>query len=267
MFYIGGLIGDYYGSVYEFENFDRTKSLFDVEFTTNGKFTDDTVLSVAVMDWLNECGGSDMTLLSKKLKEWGKLYEHVGYGPRFENWLNSDTYDALGSFGNGSAMRVFPCAYYANTLEECLLLAEKSAIVTHNTENGISGAKAIAEAIYLARSGAGKSDMKRILSEEYFYDLDRSLSEIGTESHGFDATCQITVPEALICFFESVDFLDAIRKSIWIGGDSDTIACMSASIAEAYYGIPHCIIEQFKPRFPKDMKDVITKFNETMLER
>lgn len=267
MNYIGGIIGDYYGSVYEFHNFDRTKPVFDVELTKSGEFTDDTVLTIAVMDWLNSCGGTDTNLLATKLKMWGRKYGHAGYGPRFKSWLWSDNNEPIGSFGNGSAMRVSPCAYYANTLEECLDLAEKSAIVTHNTDNGVTGAKAIAEAIYLARSGAGKEDMKRILAEDFVYDLDKPLEEIGTESHSFDATCQITVPEAIMCFLNGFDFIDTIKKSIWIGGDSDTISCMAGSIAEAYYGIPHCIMEEFKSRFPQDMKDVIIKFNENVLRR
>jgi len=267
MNYIGGIIGDYYGSVYEFLNFDRTKSSFEVELTKSGKFTDDTVLTVAVMDWLNETGGENQDILVSKLKQWGRKYGNVGYGTMFKSWLQSDNDNPIGSFGNGSAMRVSPCAYYANTLTECLDLAEKSAIVTHNTDNGIAGAQAIAEAIYLARSGAGKDDIKKIISGDFAYDLDRPLEELGTESHRFDATCQITVPEAIICFLNSIDFIDAIKKSIWIGGDSDTIACMSGSISEAYYGIPHCVMEEFKSKFPDDMKEVIIKFNENVLRR
>ena len=157
--------------------------------------------------------------------------------------------------------------YYANTLEECLDLAKKSAEVTHNHEEGIKGAQAIAEAIYLARSGAGKQDMKRILEEDFKYDLSKPLNEIGRRVHKFDATCQVTVPEAIICFLNSEDFIDCIRKSIWIGGDSDTIAAMACSIAEPYYGIPHFIMEQFKEKFPDDMKKTIIGFNEKMLLR
>lgn len=267
MNYIGGIIGDYFGSVYEFSNFDRAKTFFDVELTKSGSFTDDTVLTVAVMDWLNVCGGENKDMLGVKLKEWGRKYNNVGYGPRFRNWLISDNNEPIGSFGNGSAMRVSPCAYFANTLDECLDLAEKSSVVTHNTNNGVTGAQAIAEAIYLARSGAGKDDMKRILSEDFVYDLDKPLEEIGSEAHGFDATCQITVPEAIICFLNGFDFIDTIKKAIWIGGDSDTIACMAASIAEAYYGIPHCVMEEFKLKLPSDMKEVIIEFNQNMLRR
>ena len=164
-------------------------------------------------------------------------------------------------------MRVSPCAYYANTIEECLDLAKKSAEVTHNHEEGIKGAQAIAEAIYLARSGAGKDGMRRVIEQDFGYDLSKPINEIGRRAHGFDATCQVTVPEAITCFLTSRDFLDAIRLGIWVGGDSDTIAAMAGSIAEAYYGIPHFIEEQMKEKLPDDFKEVIYKFNENMLRR
>ena len=264
MQYIGALIGDYCGSIYEWNN-AHVESPDDIEVIKNGKFTDDSVLTVAVMDWLQNSGGKGN--LNVYLKEWANKYPDAGYGGRFKTWVLSNSEEPINSFGNGAGMRVSPCAFYANTLEECLDLAKKSAEVTHNHEEGIKGAQAIAEAIYLARSGAGKSDMKRILEEDFKYDLSKPITEIGTKAHRFDATCQVTVPEAIICFLESRDFLDCIRKSIWIGGDSDTIAAMSCSIAEAYYGIPHFIMEQFKTNIPDEMKNVIKKFNIKMLER
>lgn len=266
MQYIGALIGDYCGSVYEWNN-AHTESPDDIEVIKNGKFTDDSVLTVAVMSWINSTGGKSSEDLATRLKYWANTYPNAGYGGKFKAWVLSDSKEPINSFGNGSGMRVSPCAFYANTLEECLDLAKMSAEVTHNHEEGIKGAQAIAEAIYLARSGAGKQDIRRVLENDFKYDLSKPLTEIGTKSHRFDATCQITVPEAIICFLESRDFLDCIRKSIWIGGDSDTIAAMSCSIAEAYYGIPHFIMEQFKEKFPDDMKKVIIEFNKKMLER
>ena len=266
MQYIGALIGDYCGSIYEWNNVHE-ESPDTIEILKNGKFTDDSVLTVAVMEWLIDTGGNSSKELAEYLKDWATNYPNVGYGGKFKTWVLSDSDKPINSYGNGAGMRVSPCAFYANTLEECLDLAKKSAEITHNHEEGIKGAQAIAEAIYLARSGAGKQDMKHILEEDFKYDLSKPLNEIGRYAHKFDATCQVTVPEAIICFLESRDFIDCIRKSIWIGGDSDTIAAMACSIAEPYYGLPHFIMEQFKEKFPDDMKKTIMLFNEKMLLR
>lgn len=263
MQYIGALIGDYCGSKYEWSNW-MEETTDGMELLETGKFTDDSVLTVAVMDWINNGHGES---LPAYLRMWANKYPDAGYGGRFRRWVASGVDTPIGSFGNGSAMRVSPCAYYANTLEECLDLAKKSAEVTHNHEEGIKGAQAVAEAIYLARSGAGKEGMRKVLSEDFGYDLGLNLDQIGRRAHPFDATCQVTVPEAIICFLNSRDFLDAIRLGIWIGGDSDTIAAISGSIAEAYYGVPHFIEEQMKQKLPDDFKEVIYKFNEKMLRR
>lgn len=265
MQYIGALIGDYCGSIYEWNN-THEETPDTIEILKNGKFTDDSVLTVAIMGWLNGSGGNPEDL-PMVLKYWANAYPDAGYGGKFKTWVLSDSDKPINSYGNGAGMRVSPCAFYANTIEECLDLAKKSAEVTHNHEEGIRGAQAIAEAIYLARSGAGKQDIQRIIEEDFKYDLSKPLDEIGRRAHKFDATCQITVPEAIICFLKSTDFIDCIRKSIWIGGDSDTIAAMACSIAEPYYGIPHFIMEQFKEKFPDDMKKTIILFNEKMLQR
>lgn len=266
MQYIGALIGDYCGSIYEWNN-THEETPDTIEILKNGKFTDDSVLTVAIMEWLVSTGGENSKELIEYLKDWATNYPDAGYGGKFKTWVLSDSDKPINSYGNGAGMRVSPCAFYANTIEECLDLAKKSAEVTHNHEEGIRGAQAIAEAIYLARSGAGKQDMKRILEEDFKYDLSKPLNEIGRRVHKFDATCQVTVPEAIICFLNSEDFIDCIRKSIWIGGDSDTIAAMACSIAEPYYGIPHFIMEQFKEKFPDDMKKTIILFNEKMLQK
>lgn len=265
MQYIGALIGDYCGSIYEWNN-THEENPDSIEILKNGKFTDDSVLTVAIMEWLVSTGGKSEEL-SEYIKDWATNYPDAGYGGKFKTWVLSESDKPINSYGNGAGMRVSPCAFYANTLEECLDLSKKSAEVTHSHEEGIKGAQAIAEAIYLARSGAGKQDMKRILEEDFKYDLSKPLNEIGRRVHKFDATCQVTVPEAIICFLNSEDFIDCIRKSIWIGGDSDTIAAMACSIAEPYYGLPHFIIEDMKNKLPDDMKKTIILFNEKMLKR
>ena len=266
MQFIGALIGDYCGSKYEWNNF-RGELTDKMELLESGKFTDDSVLTVAVMDWLNHGGEGGEHTIGEYLKLWAKKYPTAGYGGRFKAWVASDSYEPINSFGNGSAMRVSACGYYANTLEECLQLARASAEATHNHPEGMKGAQAIAEAIYLARSGAGKDGIKKVIEDDFGYDLDKPLEEIGRRAHRFDATCQVTVPEAIIAFLHSRDFLDAIRIAIWIGGDSDTIAAIAGSIAEAYYGIPSFIEEDIKQKLPQDMKEVIWDFNENMLRR
>lgn len=235
-----------------------------MELMESGKFTDDSVLTIATMDWINNGHGDDF---GTYLRKWAKKYPNAGYGGKFRTWVESNTDEPINSFGNGSAMRVSPCAYYANTLEECLDLAKESAEATHNHPEGVKGAQAIAEAIYLARSGAGKEGMRKVLEDDFGYNLGLNLDEIGRRGHRFDATCQVTVPEAIICFLNSRNFLDAVRLAIWIGGDSDTIAAITASIAEAYYGIPYFIEEQMKNKLSDDFKEVIYKFNENMLRR
>lgn len=266
MQYIGALIGDYCGSKYEWNNF-RGELTDNMELLESGRFTDDSVLTVAVMDWLNHGGEGGEHTIGEYLKAWAKKYPTAGYGGRFKAWVASDSYEPINSFGNGSAMRVSACGYYANTIEECLQLASASAEATHDHPEGMKGAQAIAEAIYLARSGAGKEGIKKAIEQDFGYDLNRDISEIGRRAHRFDATCQVTVPEAIIAFLNSRDFLDAIRIAIWIGGDSDTIAAIAGSIAEAYYGIPAFIEEDIKQKLPQDMKEVIWEFNENMLRR
>ena len=263
MQYVGALIGDYCGSKYEWSNWmnDTTEGM---ELLESGKFTDDSVLTVAIMDWINNNHGGDIAYY---LRKWAKKYPDAGYGGKFRRWVESESDEPINSFGNGAGMRVSPCAYYANTLEECLDLAKKSAEATHNHPEGVKGAQAVAEAIYLARSGAGKDGIRKVLEEDFGYDLGLNLDQIGRRAHRFDATCQVTVPEAIICFLNSRDFLDAIRLGIWIGGDSDTIAAMAGSIAEAYYGVPHFIEEEMKNKLPDDMKQVIIAFNENVLRR
>ena len=267
MNYIGSIIGDYCGSIYEFDNVDRNNPPIAIELFRNGSFTDDTICSMAIMEWLySDCEKTSETLVPI-LRKWCNSHNNVGYGPLFKRWLMFNDNKPIESYGNGAAMRVAPCAYYANTLEECLELAERSALASHGHEFAINGAKAIAEAIYLARSGAGKEDIGKIITQDFGYDLNKSINDIGAHVHGFNATAQVTVPEAIICFLNSDGFTDCIEKSIWIGGDSDTIAAMSGGIAEAYYGIPHCIMEDIKNKMPDDIKECIRQFNKCVLDR
>ncbi|MDR2657655.1 MAG: ADP-ribosylglycohydrolase family protein [Oscillospiraceae bacterium] len=229
---IGAIIGDIVGSVYEFDNI-RTKD-FPL-FCDDCFFTDDTVMTVATAEALMDGGETDDFIDS--YKKWGQLYPNAGYGARFGGWVQSADREPYDSWGNGSAMRVAPCGWFATSLEEAEWLAEQSAAVTHNHPEGVKGAQATSAAIYLARSGKDKQTIKSYIESKYGYNLSQTLDEI-RPTYRFNETCQRTVPQAIIAFLESVDFEDAIRNAISLGGDSDTLAAITGSIAEAAYGVP-----------------------------
>ena len=229
---LGAIIGDIVGSVYEWDNI-KTKD-FPL-FSDKGFFTDDTVMTVAVADALLNGGTADNFIDS--MKKFGKQYPDSGYGSRFGSWLSSAERGPYNSWGNGAAMRVSPCAWYAESIDEAETLAERSAAVTHNHPEGIKGAQATAAAIYLARLREPKDRIKEYIEGRYGYDLNRTLDVI-RPGYRFNETCQETVPEAIIAFLESYSFEDAIRNAISLGGDSDTLAAITGSIAEAFYGIP-----------------------------
>ena len=257
----GAIIGDVVGSRFEHDKGTKTKR-FDL-FSSNCKFTDDTVLTIAVanaiMDYyetisksiLSESNITDnykriIKLVIDNLKKFGNLYLNVGYGKGFKSWLNDPLSNPYNSYGNGSAMRCSICGWICDSIESTKLLAELTAIVTHNHPEGIKGAQAVATAIYMARNAYSKNDIKNYIQKEFNYNLDRTLAEIRpTYSH--KSSCQESVPEAIICFLESKDFEDAIRNALSIGGDTDTIACIAGSIAEAFGHVPYkFIIESSK---------------------
>jgi ADP-ribosylglycohydrolase len=223
---IGAIAGDIIGSIYEGNNIKRKD--FPL-FSTRCRFTDDTVLTVAIAHSI--LTGSDYT---SRLKEYYSWYPHAGYGGYFHRWASSSSGKPYNSWGNGSAMRVSPVGFAFNTLEKVLEEAKKSAAVTHNHPEGIKGAQATAAAIFMAKAGAEKGKIKKYIEDEYGYDLSRKTDDI-RPGYGFDVSCQGSVPEAIISFIESTDFEDAIRLAVSLGGDSDTIACITGGIAHAYY--------------------------------
>jgi ADP-ribosylglycohydrolase len=235
---IGAIIGDIVGSVYEWNNI-KTKE-FPL-FSPECFFTDDTVMTLAIAEGLMNGGGAEDFIAA--MKKYGRLYPDSGYGGRFGSWLFSDDINPYNSWGNGSAMRVSPVAWAFDILSEVEKYAEISAAVTHNHPEGIKGAQATAAAIFLARKGNTKEEIKAYIENKYGYNLNRSLGEI-RPNYRFNESCQETVPEAIIAFLESVDFEDAIRNAISLGGDSDTLAAITGSIAEAAYGIPKDIKEK-----------------------
>ena len=232
---IGAIIGDVVGSRFEFDNYkSKDFEMFDKECD----FTDDSVMTLAIAKALQPYDAiTDYEGFKKKLvavmHEVGMRYPHCGYGGRFFVWMMKNHTEPYNSYGNGSAMRVAPVGWFANSLEESELLAAATAEVTHNHPEGVKGAVAVAGAIYLARTGSSMKEIKEYTKQ--YYTIDFTLDEI-REDYDFYEICQKSVPQALEAFFESTSFEDAIRNAISIGGDSDTIAAITGSIAEAYYG-------------------------------
>lgn len=249
---LGAIAGDIIGSVYERDNI-KTKE-FPL-FRAESRFTDDTVLTVAIADaLLNQGDYSDV------LKKYHQLFPHAGYGGTFKAWARSDNREPYNSWGNGSAMRVSPVSYAFNNLEQVLQEAERSAEVTHNHPEGIKGAQATAAAIFLARTGQSKAEIKAYIESMFAYDLGQTLAEI-RPLYQFDVSCQGSVPQALIAFLESTDFEDAIRNAISLGGDSDTIACIAGAISEAFYGgVPEAIAKETTLRLAQPLLHVTEAF-------
>lgn len=264
--FLGAIAGDILGSTYEWHN---TKQ-YGIDWFRNGsKATDDSVLTCAVASWLMVDKEHTNDVLAASLRGFANAFPDAGYGSKFRKWLNQDNDEPIGSFGNGSGMRCSAVGYYARNLNECLELAEKSAAVTHNHEEGIKGAKAISMGVFLANSGYDKDDIKYAIEGECGYDLDKHVSdfvtlndklEVVSRAHKFDATCQTSVPEAIVAFLESKSFEDAIEKAAVIGGDTDTIACMAGALAGAYYGVPQWIQEEVISILPNKLYDVVAEF-------
>ena len=235
---LGAIIGDICGSVYEFHN---CKDYDKVELFKKGCFpTDDSVMTVAVAQALMDTRHSvelSREALIDMMHYYGKLFPYAGYGGTFSKWLKAGLRGSYNSWGNGSAMRVSSVGWLYDTLKKTLWYAKLSAEVTHSHPEGIKGAQATASAIYMARKGSSKEEIKKYVEKTFGYDLDFSLDDIRS-TYKFDVSCQGSVPVALVAFFESTDFEDAIRRVISVGGDSDTLGSICGGIAEAYYGIP-----------------------------
>lgn len=233
---IGAIIGDIVGSRFEWNNL-KSKD-FEL-FHDDCFFTDDSVMTVAVAWAIMQCDGNMDKLSShavRCMRSLGQRHPFSGYGGRFMDWLFSNVPRPYYSFGNGAAMRVSPCGFAANSLDEAIQLSGHVTEVTHNHPQGILGAEATTVAIYMARTGSSIHEIKKHICENY-YTIDFTLDEI-RDGYCFDESCMGTVPQALEAFFESTGFEDAIRNAISIGGDSDTVAAITGGVAEAYYGIP-----------------------------
>jgi ADP-ribosylglycohydrolase len=250
---IGAIIGDIVGSKYEFNNI-KTKD-FPL-FSKGCSFTDDTVLTIAVADWLLDGGD-----LAERLVAYGRKYPHLSYGGMFGRWLSGGSREPYNSFGNGSAMRVSAVAWVASDEAEVMALAKASAEVTHSHPEGIKGAQATALAIWMALQCAHSNDIKTTITECFGYDLTESVDSIRTW-YRFDESCEGTVPQAIICALGAMNFEDAIRNAVSIGGDSDTVAAITGGIAEAKFGVPKAIEEKARSYLSEELDEIVSRFFE-----
>lgn len=249
---LGAIAGDIIGSVYEASPI-KTKA-FPL-FQRGSRFTDDTVLTVAIADAILS-GRS----YADAIRGFGRRYPDAGYGGTFRRWLHIDDAGPYGSWGNGSAMRVSPVGFAFGSEDEVLEQARLSAAITHNHPEGIRGAQATALAVFLARTGHGKPVIRDRLVRGFGYDLERSVDDI-RPNYGFDVSCQGSVPEAIIAFLDSDSVEDAIRNAVSLGGDSDTMACIAGGIAEAFHGdVPDRIREPVEALLPEDLAQVTRSF-------
>jgi len=276
---MGAACGDVAGSVYEFNNIKEKPEKLIAEAS---RFTDDTVMTCAVAEglrrglsvlsknWIgnSEAEGLLFRAVQDSMLEFGREYPDAGYGASFAEWLVSANPKPYGSFGNGSAMRVSYAGWIAKTLEEAERLAEITALVTHNHSEGIKGAKVIAGCIFLLKDGASKEDVREYASK--YYNLDFTLDDI-REYYFFDATCKGSVPEAIKAFLEGEDFADVISLALSIGGDSDTIAAIAGSLAEAIYPIPQelrgSVIDKLDKKLLSAISDAVDYIDDRLSKR
>ncbi len=264
----GAILGDMIGAPYEFGRGDKAK-----DFPLSGgesRFTDGTVMTAAVAEALMEVSpeAEDSVIceaVCASMHRWGRRYPDAGSGIRSGRWLEAESKEPCGSGGSGSAMRVSAAGWLYETIGETRRVARLSAAATHDRPEGIKGAEAAASAIFLARTGSGKEEIREYIEREFHYDLSRSREEIRPSCHQAE-TCQQTVPEAVTAFLEGEDFEDAVRKAVSLGGGSDMLTCITGGIAEAFWGVPAELTEECRKRLPEDIRMVLDRFRERRLQ-
>ena len=257
----GAILGDIIGSPYEFDMGDKCKD-FPL-FSKNSIYTDDTVMTIAVADAFMTAPDNEEVIrqrLIESMQCYGKRFPYIGYGGMFRHWLRSKDTEPYGSYGNGSAMRVSSIAWLYHDLDTVRRMARLSAEVTHNHPEGIKGAEATASAIYLARTGSSKAEIKAYIKQEFHYDLSRTCDEIRSAYHHVES-CQETVPEAITAFLEGESFEDVIRTAVSLGGDCDTLTCIAGSIAEGFYGVPEELKQECGNRLPQQLLEILQRFD------
>ncbi len=259
---LGAMLGDMIGAPYEFGRGNKTK-VFPL-FVDASLFTDDSVMTAAVAEALMDVNDDTPTeeikaALIASMQKWGRIYPLAGYGARFIHWLKVTDPKPYNSFGNGSAMRVAAAGWLYDTIWMTRHMAALTACVSHDHPEGIKGAEATASAIFLARNGHSKEEIRDYITREFSYDLSRTCDEIRPDYY-HNESCQYTVPEAITAFLEGEDFEDVIRTAVSLGGDSDTLTCIAGSIAEAFYGIPDEMREEGFCRLSAALREVVTRF-------
>ena len=259
----GAILGDIIGSPYEFDRGNKRKD-FPL-FSKESHYTDDTVMTIAVasvfMKIPEDAPDEAIRLeVTRRLQLFGNRYPHADYGGMFRRWLHADDPQPYGSYGNGSAMRVSSVAWLYNDLGTVRRMARLSAEVTHNHPEGIKGAEATASAIFLARTGHSKAEIKTYIEGQFGYDLSRTCDEIRPSYHHVES-CQETVPEAITAFLEGESFEDVIRTAVSLGGDCDTLTCIAGAIAEGFYGVPDKLKRECRNRLPQQLLEVLLRFD------
>lgn len=251
---LGAIIGDICGSIYEF---NPVNSKDEIVLMKKGvKFTDDTVLTMAIADSII----NKRNYVDNLIKFYQNYPNGMGYGKRFFRWVISKEHKPYGSYGNGSAMRVSPVGFYFNSTEEVLVESKRSAEITHNHIEGIKGAQAVALSIYLARNNYTKEQIKNEITKRFNYNLDFTVDNLSLNNH-HNETCQRSVPEAIVAFLESTSYVSAIKNAIWLRGDADTQACIAGAIAEAFYReIPEELKTKALELIPDEFIEILIKF-------
>ena len=258
----GAILGDIIGSPYEF---DRSPKIKDFPlFSPASRFTDDTVMTLAVAHAFlsvseDASEGEIRQQLVRSMQRFGRAYPTIGYGAKFLAWLMADGPRPYGSWGNGSAMRVSSVGWLFDDLDTVLKMAELSAAVSHDHPEAIKGAQAVSAAVFLARTGSSKAEIKNYIEKQFGYDLNRICDEIRPH-YRHDVSCRGTVPEAITAFLEGQDFEDVIRTAVSLGGDCDTLTCIAGAMAEAFYGVPEALKRVCRTYLAADLLDVLDRF-------
>jgi ADP-ribosylglycohydrolase len=257
---LGAIAGDIIGSVFEWS---AAQSRDFPLFSPRSNFTDDSVLTFAVARAILDARatGSDSPDYAGRLLAFGRSYPARGYGEMFNEWLQLDVQHPYGSYGNGSAMRVSPVGFAFDDEQQVLEQARWSAMPTHDHPEGIKGAQSVALAVWLARTGAAREEIRSRVESEFGYDLQRTVDGI-QPGYTFDVTCQGSVPESIIAFLDASDFESAIRNAVWLGGDADTQACIAGAIGEAVWGVPAEIEKEVRARLPEELRAILDEFRE-----
>ncbi len=262
----GAILGDIIGSRFEF---DRGGKIKDFELLTiEDKFTDDSVMTVAVAEALLEVNADAdddviKAALIKSMQKWGNKYPWAGYGQKFILWLGSKDPKPYGSWGNGSAMRVSSIGWLYGTLDETRRYARLSAEISHNHPEGIKGAECTAAVIFMARTGASKREIANYIDREFGYDYSETLEKMRLR-HQHVESCQDSLPKALRSFFDGESYEDVVRNAVSLGGDTDTLAAIAGAMGEAFYGMPDELKVEARKRVGEDMVEVLDRFDEKL---